>query len=265
MKADGKTTRDVPAYRLEEGAPPRHRWLVFIFAYNEGRKLETQLDRFPPPERRGYDLMLGDDGSSDGSCPSSFISRFGLRGITRLERNMGLSPNIKAGLDWLLRQDYDGIVMMNGNDRDGVESVPDFIARLEEGYGYIQGSRFKPGGLHENTPGYRFWAIRLLHAPLFSLAAGRWLTDTTNGYRAFSVAALRGMGDALFSPEFQRYEIEQYMAWKAIRLGYRSTEVPVARRYPADTRTQPFSKIRPGIGWWQMLKPLLMLLTRSYP
>lgn len=257
--------RDVPAYRFEEGAPSRHRWLVAVFAFNEGAKLETQLKRFPPPAERSYDLMLGDDGSTDGSLPSSFIARFGLRGITRLEKNLGLSPNIKAGLDWALRQDYAGIVMMNGNDRDGVESVPDFIAKLEEGFAYVQGSRFKRGGLHENTPGYRFWAIRLVHAPLFSLAAGRWLTDTTNGYRAFSVAALRKMGDGLFSPEFQRYEIEQYMAWKAIRMGLPSTEIPVARRYPADTRSQPFSKIRPGIGWWQMLKPLLMLLTRSYP
>ena len=257
--------RDVPPYRFEDGRPARHPWLVYIFAFNEGAKLENQLSRFPAPEARGYDIMLGDDGSSDGSTPAALIARFGLRGITRLERNRGLSPNIKAGMDWTLRQDYKGVVLMNGNDRDGVESVPAFLGKLQEGFGYVQGSRFASGGLHENTPGYRFWAIRLLHAPLFSLAAGRRFTDTTNGYRAFSIEALRAMGEGLFSDAFQKYEVEQYMAWKAVRLGWRSCEVPVARRYPADTKGQPFSKIRPGIGWWEMIKPLLMLLTRSYP
>ncbi|MBI3300006.1 MAG: glycosyltransferase family 2 protein [Elusimicrobia bacterium] len=257
--------KDVPSYRFEDGRPARHPWLVYVFAFNEGTKLADQLARMPTPEARGYDIMLGDDGSSDGSAPSSFIARFGLRGITRLERNLGLSPNIKAGMDWTLKQGYKGVVLMNGNGRDGVEGVPDFLKKLEEGYGYVQGSRFLSGGLHENTPGYRFWAIRLVHAPLFSLAAGKRFTDTTNGFRAFSTAALRAMGDGLFSPEFQKYEVEQYMAWKTVRLGLRSCEIPVARRYPADTKTQQFSKIRPGIGWWEMMKPLLMLLTRSYP
>ena len=258
-------TRDVPPYSFEPGAPARHPWLVYVFAFNEGLKLETQLARFPAPAARGYDLILGDDGSSDGSTPSSFVGRFGLRGVTRLAQNRGLSPNIKAGMDWYLAQGYRGVVMMNGNDRDGVETVPAFIEKLEAGFGYVQGSRFRPGGEHVNTPGYRHWSIRLVHAPLFSLAAWKWMTDTTNGYRAFSSKAIKALGEGLFSPEFQRYEVEQYMAWKTIRLGFSACEVPVARRYPADTASQPFSKIRPGIGWWHMIKPLLMLLTRSYP
>ncbi|MFH1724560.1 MAG: glycosyltransferase family 2 protein [Elusimicrobiota bacterium] len=256
--------RDVPRYGYEPGVAARHPYLVYIFAYNEGAKLETQLRRFPPASERGYDLMLGDDGSTDGSTPPRLISEFGLRGITRLERNMGLSPNIKAGMDWYLRRDYRAVVLMNGNDRDGVDAVPRFLQKLEAGYDYVQGSRFRPGGRHINTPPYRFLAIRLVHAPLFSLAALRWMTDTTNGYRAFSTRTLRAMGDGLFSERFRKYEVEQYMAWKAIRSGLRTCEIPVTRRYAPRTGGASFTKIRPGIGWYEMIKPLVLLLVRSY-
>ena len=113
-------SKDIPAYRFEPGTLGKHPYLVLTFAFNEGEKLKRQLAKFPPPEERQYDLMLSDDGSTDGSTPSSYISEFGLRGITRLRKNMGLSPNIKAALDWYLTQSYEGVILMNGNDRDGV-------------------------------------------------------------------------------------------------------------------------------------------------
>lgn len=254
----------IPSYRYEGGPAGNHPYLVYIFTYNEGDKLRNQLQRFPLPEERSFDLMIGDDGSTDGSLPYGLIDEFGIRGITRLERNSGLSANIKAGLDWFLQQDYQGIVMMNGNDRDDAEAIPRFIERLEKGFDYVQGSRFVAGGRHLNTPAYRYWGIRLIHAPLFSLASFKWMTDTTNGYRAFSSRFLRSLEDLIFQECFQKYEIEQYLAWKAIRMGTRVCEIPVSRVYPQNTRGSSFTKIAPGIGWYEMLKPLFCLLFRLY-
>jgi glycosyltransferase involved in cell wall biosynthesis len=257
--------KQVPAYRYEESASQGHSYLVCIFVYNEGTKLAAQLSRFPLPEKRNFDVVIGDDGSSDGSTPSDLIARFALRGIVRLEKNQGLSANIKAGLDWALKQNYKGLVMINGNDRDDPEAISRFIEKLEEGFDYVQGSRFLPGGRHQNTPSYRYWAIRLVHAPIFSLASLKWMTDTTNGYRAFSASFLKSLGDLIFQERFQKYEIEQYLAWKAIRTGKKVCEIPVSRRYPENLRGSSFTKISPGIGWYQMLKPLLCLLFRLYP
>ena len=42
------------------------------------------------------------------------------------------------------------------------------------------------GESSNNTPWERYWAVRLIHAPLISLAAGFHYTDTTNGFRAYS-------------------------------------------------------------------------------
>ena len=88
------------------------------------------------------------------------------------------------------------------------------------------------------------------------------MTDTTNGYRAFSMAFLRDRRVEPFQPAFVKYEVEQYLAWKAIRLGYRAKEIPVARVYSPGGFT---SHIRPGGGgWMDMLRPLIMLLFRKY-
>jgi len=239
----------------------RHRHVVYIFAFNERPLLTQLLDRFPPPGARNFDLMLGDDGSTDGTAAADLVAKYGIRGVTRLKRNGGLSQNIMVAIRWLSSQNYQGVIFINGNNRDGPDAIPEFIRKLDEGCGYVQGSRFVAGGRQVNTPWIRYLAIRLLHAPLFSLASLKWITDTTNGFRAFSTAFLNDPRVDAFQPAFVKYEIEQYLGWKAIRLGYRATEIGVSRIYPVGQFT---SHIRPGWGWVSMFKPLIMLLFRRY-
>lgn len=259
--------KDIPPAKVTTFLPADHPYLVFIFSYNEGAKLATQLSKFPV-SNRAFDIMLGDDGSTDNSISQDLTEKFRIRGVVRLTRNMGLSANIKAGLNWYFQENrYRGVVMMNGNDKDGPEAIPHFLDKLSAGYDYVQGSRFIQGGEASNTPPLRYWAIRFIHAPLFSLAARHWMTDTTNGYRAFSSRFLSDPRVHIFQSAFQKYELEQYLAWKALRLGFKCCEMPVARRYPpptAEANHSNFTKIKPGIGYWQMIKPILMLNLNRY-
>ncbi|MEM1158600.1 MAG: glycosyltransferase family 2 protein [Verrucomicrobiota bacterium] len=259
----------VPDYQVEffTDQPP-HQDLVFIFVFNESDKLRKQLERFPPPEERTYDIMIGDDGSTDGSSDPDILKAYGVRGTVTLEHNSGLSTNIRAGLHWFTQDTaYASVIMMNGNNKDDPGAIPRFQEKLHSGLDYVQGSRFMPGGSMRNTPMLRHYAIRLMHAPLFSLAAGSWMTDTTNGYRAFSRTFLTSDQVFPFQSCFRAYEIEQYLAWKAIRLNYRHDEINVARDYPtpaARGKGASISKIKPGTGYWLMLKPLIALLLRWY-
>ncbi len=238
-----------------------HDYVVYVFAYNEGDLLRSLMEKFPPVSQREYDVMIGDDGSTDGVVTGDFLEVYGVRGATRLARNMGLSKNIQVALQWLQGQGYKGVVFINGNDRDNPEAIPRFLGALENGFGYVQGSRFVAGGRAVNTPLVRHLAIRFLHAPLFSLLVRQWMTDTTNGFRAFSSAVLFDQRCNFMQEEFKQYEIEQYLGWKAKNMGYRITEVPVTRAYPEGSYT---SHIRPGMGWWHMLRPLLELMLGKY-
>jgi len=51
------------------------------------------------------------------------------------------------------------------------------------------------------------------------------------------------------------YELEPYLYLRAIRLGYRTTEVPVTKVYPPKALGQ--TKMRPVVGWWSILRPLV--------
>jgi glycosyltransferase involved in cell wall biosynthesis len=251
----------LPEHEMDLCFEQRHRYVVYIFAFNERPLLTQLLDQFPPPQERDFDFMLGDDGSTDATAGADLVAKYGIRGVTRLKRNSGLSQNIKVAIRWLSSQNYQGVIFMNGNNRDGPGAIPQFIRMLDQGYGYVQGSRFVAGGRQVNTPWIRYLAIRLLHAPLFSLASLKWMTDTTNGFRAFSMAFLNDPRVDSFQPAFVKYEIEQYLGWKAIRLGYGATEIGVSRMYPVG---QFSSHIRPGWGWVSMFKPLIMILFRRY-
>ena len=93
---------------------------------------------------------------------------------------------LRMGIHFALKRGYQGVLTVDGNNKDSIEDVPKFIAKLKEGYDLVQGSRFVKGGHAVNTPRSRYLAVRLIHAPIISLAAKQWFTDTTNAYRAYS-------------------------------------------------------------------------------
>jgi hypothetical protein len=104
---------------------------------------------------------------------------------------------------------------------------------LDQGFDHIQGSRFIRGGHHQNTPLARFLGVKLLHAPLISLAAGFRYTDTTNGFRAYSSRFLSDPRVLPFRECFSGYELHYYLAIRAARLRFRCVETPVSRCYPS--------------------------------
>jgi len=53
------------------------------------------------------------------------------------------------------------------------------------------------------------------------------------------------------------YELEPYILYKAIVLGYRFKEVPVTKIYPP--RELGYTKMKPISGWWSILRPLVLL------
>jgi hypothetical protein len=74
------------------------------------------------------------------------------------------------------------------------------------------------------------------------------MTDTTNGYRAFSRNFLMDPRVRFDREEFRYYEVEQYLAWRAIRLGFRCCEIPVIRRYPEPGK-RPVGGFPRSVRW----------------
>lgn len=223
----------VPAFRLQAFRPRVTAWVTVIPVLNEGRRIQDQLRRMHQLGLTAMaDTVLVDGGSTDGSLEPDLLESTGIRALLTKTGPGRLSAQLRCAYAWALLEGYCGIVTIDGNGKDGVESIPDFLCALDEGFDYVQASRFIRGGHSENTPLLRLAAIRLFHAPLLSLAAGRLLTDTTQGYRAYSAAFLSDPRTQPFRDIFMRYELLAYLTVRAGQLGYRVKELPTSRVYP---------------------------------
>lgn len=230
MTADDRDWQ-IPTFEAEVFGPRAHDHALVIPVINEGERIRAQLLR-TQAAKLPVDVVVADGGSTDGSLAADFVKDAGVRAVLTKTGPGRLSAQLRMAYAWCLREGYQGVVTIDGNGKDNVEAVADFVARLREGYGYVQGSRYRKGGVAENTPLERTVGNRLIHAPMLSLAGGRWLTDTTNGFRGYSAELLRDPRVAPFRDLFMNYELLFYLTVRAGRLGYRVCEVPVRRSYP---------------------------------
>lgn len=246
-----------------ERFPLRHKYCLCISVFNEGERIIGQLKEI---ERLSWannlDVLLIDGGSTDGCLESSRLSGFAIRSLLRLPFSGQLSTNLRSLYAYALGQGYEGIISVDGNNKDDMSNIAVFIDGLDDGFDFIQGSRYLPGGGEENTPTIRTLGIRYLHAPLISFFSGFKFTDSTNGFRAFSRQYLLDERVRPFRNCFKRYELFPYLSVRAAQIGLRVKEVPVWRRYPAK------GKIPTKISWlggnWHMLKALILAVLGGY-
>lgn len=251
-----------PDFAINELSKKRHKYAVCVFVINEGERVQKQLKQMNKYVDE-IDVIVADGGSTDGSLEDDFLKTVGVRTLLTKKGRGKLSAQMRMAFAYALHEGYEGVVVVDGNGKDGVDALPGFINRLEEGYDHIQGSRFIPGGKAINTPLSRELGLHLLHAPLISLASGRRHTDTTNGFRAYSKALLEDPEISVFRDIFQTYELHYYLAIESSRRKqYKVIETPVTREYPKKGKTP--TKISPIKGNAHILGVLFKAVAGKY-
>lgn len=228
--------------------------LAVPVAFNEEKKIGLVLDRFTT----GLvdEILVVDDASTD-STPQ-VIREKGAKIISH-KTQQGVGAAIRTAIDYARSNGFDIIVILAGNDKDRPTEIPKLLEPiLKEDYYFVQGSRYLPGGASGNMPFYRQIATKI-HPLLFSLATGKWVTDSTNGFRAIKLSIFDDKRINLYQNWLDKYELEPYIMYKAIKLGYRFKEVPVTKIYPP--KELGYTKMKPITGWWSILRPIFLLAT----
>lgn len=223
----------VPTFETLLWCGRQHPWCVVIPVINEGERIANLLTRMSAFKIGCIaDIIIVDGGSTDGSLGLELLQKNGVRGLLLKTGPGKLSAQLRCAYAFALDQGYEGIVTIDGNDKDDPEAIPRFIDALKQGIDFVQASRFISGGVGENTPKLRNFAIRFIHAPMLSLCSGFHWTDTTQGFRAYSRKMLLDPNIGIFRNIFMTYELLAYLSYRAPRLGYRCMELPTVRRYP---------------------------------
>ena len=223
----------VPAFETPLWIDKQHPWCIVIPVINEGERIRNLLDRMTSFKIDSIaDIIIVDGGSKDGSLELRSLQQKGVRGLLVKTGPGKLSAQLRCAYAFALDQGYEGIVTIDGNDKDDPEAISRFIEALKQGVDFVQASRFLVGGVAENTPKSRDFAIRFIHAPMLNLFSGFHWTDTTQGFRAYSRKMLLDTKIAPFRDIFMTYELLAYLSYRAPKLGYRCVELPTVRRYP---------------------------------
>jgi dolichol-phosphate mannosyltransferase len=251
----------LPAAEITEFFPRRSKYLIVIPVLNEGERIKTQLVRMAP-YLSSFDTIIVDGGSTDGSTTAEALQKAGLRALLIKKAPGRLGTQIRIGLLYGLKEGYEGVILIDGNNKDDPAAIPEFAKKIDQGFDFIQGSRFVPGGKALHNPLSRLLGIKLLHAPLLSLFSGVRYTDTTNGFRAFNRAFLADPRVAAFRDVFTGYEYHYYLSLMAGQLGFKVIEIPVTREYPEGA--PPPSKIKGVRANLSIIQTLLKVCFGGY-
>lgn len=233
---------------------PRLRVLATPIAYNEDKKIGSVITRFQGVKSVD-ELMILDDASTDRTA--EIAREMGVKVFTQ-KRHQGVGAAIRTAIRYARENGFGILVILAGNDKDRPDEIGRLVDPIQAGEcDFVQGSRYLRGGQFGNMPVYRTLSTRWLHPFLFSMAAGRRITDSTNGFRAIRLSVLEDKRIDLDQDWLNEYELEPYLFYKLIRLGYRVREVPVTKIYPP--KQLGYTKMRPITGWWSILRPIFLL------
>jgi len=164
----------------------------------------------------------------------------------------------RQGYKYALDNRFELIVIMAGNGKDDPREIPRLTTPiLEEGYDYVQGSRFLPGGRREKNPFLRSIFTRLFPY-VWSIMTGVRCTEVTNGFRAYRASIVADPRINMWQSWLDNYELEYYLHYKVLTLGYKFAERPVSKDYSA-LRDKKYTHISPSKDWWQIVGPLFLL------
>ncbi len=116
---------------------------VVIPVYNEEASIEPLVEEIRAaldPTGKSYEIVVVDDGSSDGTYPVilGLHNKEPRLKVIRLKRNFGQTAAVAAGFAYA---EGDTIVAMDGDGQNDPKDIPAMLAKINDGYDLVCGWR----------------------------------------------------------------------------------------------------------------------------
>lgn len=218
--------------------------MVVLPTYNETENLPLITETLFALPVNDLNILVVDDNSPDGTgqlADELAQQHAGRLHVLHRTEKSGLGPAYIAGFRQAIAMDAGLILQMDADFSHQPKYIPDMIARMNEGYDMVCGSRYAKGGSVDES-----WSF---YRKLLSTFANRWyvrailnipITDATAGFRLWRRETLIGVD--LSRVESNGYVFQVEMAYIAHKLGYKLTEIPIY--FPDRKRGQSKMDIR---------------------
>src|SRR5438874_5138829 len=204
-------------------------------------KLSEQLDSLA----QTYEVIFVDDGSTDNTfveLKKLHDEHLGIVRVVRFRRNFGKTPALVAGF---ARCHGEIIFTMDGDLQDDPEEIPNFLAKLDEGYDLVSGWKFP-----RLDPITKTFPSRVFNA-MVSTMTGVHLHDINNGFKAYRHEMIEDPHLKLYG-EFHRF-VPVMAHWR----GYRVAEIKV-RHHPRIYGVSKFGARRFARGLIDLMNVLFL-------
>ncbi len=228
------------------------RKIVIIPTYNERENIENIIRKVFSLEG-GYDILIIDDGSPDGTA--AIVKRLQQEFPERLhmiERpgKLGLGTAYITGFKWSIDKGYDYTFEMDADFSHNPDDLPRLYQACKDGADLAIGSRYCDGISVINWPIGRI--IMSYYASVYvRTVLGIKVFDCTAGFKCYSNKVLRTID--LDKVEMKGYGFQIEMKYTTYKLGFKITEVPII----FVNRKAGTSKMSGGIfgeAFWGVIK-----------
>ena len=204
--------------------------LVIVPTYNERDNIRPIVSAV---RAHGYDVLVVDDGSPDGTGRLADELAEADEGVHVLHRTTkeGLGPAYAAGFAQGLSMGAEILCEMDADFSHDPADLPRLVAAVRDGADLAIGSRYVEGGGTDGWPWHRI-AISRGGNRYASMMLGIHVADATAGFRAFRDTTLRKVDPSTCEASGYGFQVE--MAWRTEQARLTIVEVPITfrdRRY----------------------------------
>ena len=213
------------------------RILIFIPAYNVEKQILRVLKRIPIQDLSGHfiQILIIEDRSKDDTkhVIENYIKKNPSNNLIKVinnEKNYGYGGVQKIAFNYALKNNYDYVIMLHGDDQYEPNKIPEFISNLlNDDIDAVFGSRFinPKEPLKSGMPLNRYVGNRVVTF-IQNLIVGTKMTEFHSGYRSYKINVLKKIN---FEKNSNDFYFDSEIIVQMSKLKFSIKEIPIATIY----------------------------------
>ena len=213
------------------------RILIFIPAYNVEKQILRVLRKIPLEKLNNHfiRILIIEDNSKDKTRQVAEdylkeVKNNNLMELIKNERNHGYGGVQKIAFNYALRNNFDYVIMLHGDDQYEPEKIPEFITNLlNSDADAVFGSRFinPKEPLKNGMPLNRYIGNRAVTF-IQNLIVGTKMTEFHSGYRSYKIDVLKKIN---FEKNSNDFYFDSEIIVQMIKSKFIIKEIPIATIY----------------------------------